>query len=59
MNYERSIVMQYENESENVASNSFAVKFFIIVAIFNYTDTLADDHEFNEWKEIEPDEKFR
>lgn len=62
MIYERSIVMQYENESENVASNLFSVKFFIIVAIFSYADTLADDDEFNEWleewKEIEPDEKL-
>ncbi len=62
MNYERSIVMQYENESENVASNLFFVKFFILVVILSYADTLADDDEFNEWleewKEIEPDEKL-
>jgi hypothetical protein len=53
MNYERSIVMQYKNESQNVASNSFSMKFFIIVVIFSYTDTLAndDDDEFNEWLE--------
>jgi hypothetical protein len=48
MIYERSIVMQYENESENVASHLFSVKFFIILVIFSYEDTLADDDEFNE-----------
>ncbi len=54
--------MQYENELENVTSNSFSVRFMIIVVIFSYAYTLADDDEFNEWleewKEIEPDEKL-
>ncbi len=54
--------MQYENELENLTSNSFSVKFFIIIVILSYADTLADYDEFNEWleewKEIEPDEKL-